>query len=146
MDIWLQFNEFCGNIDLSLCGNIKYPKFASAEDFGLFSCLESTVNGEQILTCMYLYTVHFPANKFILSSTSHNKISIGGNTFIRNANMDKISLQEHGFILPCLKSLIMLFPNYIFYYHIRRTTQLLKCEKRPIDRDMTTLCGNFSQF
>ena len=57
---------------------------------------------------MYLYTVHFPANKFILSSTSHNKISIGGNTFIRNANMDKISLQEHGFILPCIKSLIML--------------------------------------
>ena len=30
----------CGNLKVSICGNFKYPKRASAEGFQLFSCLD----------------------------------------------------------------------------------------------------------
>ena len=39
MNIKVQFNDFCGNINFYICGNFKYPKIASAEGFELISCL-----------------------------------------------------------------------------------------------------------
>ena len=50
MDIWMQYGDYCGNMKLSICGNFEYPKFVSAEEFELISCLLISSNKSCIST------------------------------------------------------------------------------------------------
>ena len=43
-----------GNFKISLCGNVKFPKIASAEGFELFSCLRQYTT--QVSTTVQLYS------------------------------------------------------------------------------------------
>ena len=79
----------CGNIQLSICGNLRYPKTLSAEGFHLFPCLIFSFKGNFISSKICILCICSLTSKWVSSGMLHSMPS-RLNCLVMKTNLQKM--------------------------------------------------------